>query len=168
MQQQKDRTEAIAKLREMIKDIKFAMMTSVDDHGSLHSRPMTTQQSEFDGDLWFFTDKSTPKVDEIAREHRVNVSYADPSDDRYVSVSGMAEVVEDRAKMKELWNPAYKAWFPDGLEDPDLVLLKVSVQEAEYWDSPKSGMVKLFGFAKAIVTGQTYDAGENRKLDLEK
>lgn len=166
MDNQADRNEAIRKLGEMIEDIDFAMMTTVERDGTLRSRPMSTQRIEFDGDLWFFTRASAPKVEEVRRDERVNVSYAKPEDQRYVSISGTAEIVRDREKIKELWSPALKAWFPKGLEDPDIALLKVSVEQAEYWDSSSSAMAHLFGFVKALATGQSYQPGENEKLNL--
>ena len=158
----------VEKLRDLIKGISFAMLTTVDEDGSLRSRPMQTQETEFNGELWFFTSASSPKVDEVQRDQRVNVSYADPDDNRYVSLSGTATLVRDREKIKELWKPVLKAWFPDGLEDPDLALLRVKVEKAEYWDSPSSKMVQLAGFLKAIATGQRLEyAGENEKLELD-
>ncbi len=158
----------VKKLAELIKGIRIAMLTTVDENGSLHSRPMGTQEVEFDGDLWFFTDDTTPKVREVAREHQVNVSYAQPDDNRYVSVSGTAEIVKDKAKMEELWSPVLKAWFPKGLEDPNIVLLKIRVEKAEYWDFPSSTLVQLVGFVKAIATGTSYDGGgDNEKIDLK-
>ncbi len=162
-----DRNEAVEKLGEMIKDIEFAMLTSVEADGTLHSRPMATQQIEFDGDLWFFTHASTPKVEEVEHEHNVNVSYAKPDAQLYVSVSGKARLVRDREKIKELWNPAFKAWFPKGLDDPDIALLKVTVERAEYWDSSASALVHLAGFVKAVATGKAYEPGENEKLNLK-
>ncbi len=162
-----ERGEQIRKLDEMIKEIDFAMLTTVAEDGSLHSRPMSTQRAEFDGNLWFFTRASAPKVGEIEREHRVNVAYAKPEDQRYVSVSGWATVVRDRAKIEELWSPELKAWFPKGLEDPDVALLRVSVEKAEYWDSPSSAVAHALGFAKALATGQSYNPGENEKIDLK-
>lgn len=166
MTDQPSRAEAIKKLGELIKEINIAMLTTIEADGALRSRPMATQQSEFDGDLWFFLGTSSPKAQEIRNDPRVNLSYAQPDDQRYVSVSGRGELVRDQAKMKELWNPLFKAWFPDGLEDPDLALLKVNVEQAEYWDSPSSTFVTLVGFAKALVTGQRAEVGENAKLDL--
>ena len=158
--------DSVAKLRELIKDIKIAMLTTVEADGSLRSRPMGTQQTEFDGDLWFFTGKSSGKVTEIQHNQQVNLSFAEPGDNRYVSVSGRAELVDDRSKEKELWNPFIKAWFPKGLDDPDLTLLKIKVEAAEYWDAPSSTMVNLVGFAKAVLTGKRPDVGENEKLSL--
>ena len=161
-----DRDEAVKKLGAMIKDIEFAMLTTAEPDGTLRSRPMATQQVEFDGVLWFFTHAHAPKVEEIEREHHVNLSYAKPEDQRYVSVSGLARLVRDRKKAEELWNPAYKAWFPKGLDDPELALLKVNVTQAEYWDSSSSAIVHLVGFVKAVATGQQYKPGDNEKINL--
>lgn len=166
MAEDKKPQDSVEKLRELIKDIKIAMLTTTEADGTLRSRPMGTQQTEFDGDLWFFTGKSSGKVAEIQHDQHVNVSYADPGDNRYVSVSGRAELIDDKAKEKELWNPFIKAWFPQGLDDPDLTLLKVKVESAEYWDAPSSTMVNLVGFAKAVLTGKRPNIGENEKLNL--
>jgi general stress protein 26 len=161
-----DRQQSIEKLRSLIKDVKFAMLTTVDEDGSLRSRPMVTQTSDFDGTLWFFTRRDSGKVDEVEREQQVNVSYANPSKEHYVSVSGTARVVADRAKIDELWSPVLKAWFPQGKDDPAVGLLKVEVDKAEYWDSPSSTMVKIAGFIKSITTGKVYKPGTNERVDL--
>ena len=163
----KSRHDSVNKLGELIKDSKFAMLTTIHEDGSLRSRPMATQQVEFNGDLWFFTGLGTSKVHELREHQQVNVAYSNPDDNSYVSVSGTASIMRDRDKMRELWNPAYKAWFPKGLDDPDICLLKVEVQGAEYWDAANSKLVQLAGFVKAVVTGTRYDAGENRELDLK-
>lgn len=156
---------SIEKLKEMLEGIDFCMLTTIDG-GRLRSRPMSTQEFEFDGDLWFFTRDNTHKADEVAKDPRVNVAYSKPDDNRYVSVSGTAEIVKDRAKMEELWSPILKAWFPDGLEDPHICLLKVAVEQAEYWDAPSSTIVQLFGMAKALATGTEMSYGENKKINL--
>ena len=127
---------------------------------------MAVQQVEFDGDLWFFTSASSEKVHDVQHERHVNVSFADPGDNRYVSVSGVAETVRDPTKARQLWNPTYKAWFPNGLDDPDLALLRVRVERAEYWDSPSGPVVQLVGFMKAMTGGTRYQAGEHREIDL--
>lgn len=156
----------IQKLAKMIKDIDFAMFTTVDADGVLRSRPMSTQEVEFDGDLWFFTRADTGKVEDVRQYKQVNVSYAAPDDQRYVSVIGSAEVINDRAKMAELWNPVYKIYFPEGLDDPLLRLIKVEVREAEYWDSPGK-IASAIGFVKALVSGDQSDMGENKKVTLD-
>jgi len=159
------RRDSIEKIRTLIEDIDFCMLTTIDS-GHLRSRPMSTQQAEFDGDIWFFTSDNTHKVDELRKDDRVCAAYSKPGSDTYVSISGRAEVVKDRAKIEELWNPVLKAWFPEGLDDPHLCLLKVSAEQAEYWDSPSGKLVQLLGFVKALATGQEADWGENRKVDL--
>ncbi|HTH38515.1 MAG TPA: pyridoxamine 5'-phosphate oxidase family protein [Pyrinomonadaceae bacterium] len=157
------RQESIEKLKELIEDIDFCMLTTVDG-GHFRSRPMSTQEFEFDGDLWFFTSDNTHKVAEIQQDDRVNVAYSKPDDSRFVSVSGRGEIVKDRAKIEELWSPVLKAWFPDGLEDPTLCLLLVKVEEAEYWDQPSGMIVQTLGFIKALATGSELNTGENEKI----
>ena len=160
--------EAVAKLRALIKGIDIAMLTTVDStDGTLRSRPMSTNGDvEFDGDLWFFTRASSHKVEEIERSSRVNASFAQPDKQNYVSMSGNASLVLDRDKMKELWTPHLKAWFPDGTDDPDMALLKVSVEKAEYWDSPSSLMLHAYGILKATLTGKSPSSGDDVKVDL--
>lgn len=157
----------IEMLRGLIKGIRVAMLTTVDD-GHLRSRPMMTQDADkFDGDIWFFTDHDSAKIGEIERDRQVNVAYSDPDSQRYVSLSGTASLLRDRARIRELWSPIAKGWYPDGPEDPRLALLRVRVEKAEYWDSPSGRMVQLAGFVKAVATGERLDyAGENEKIDL--
>ena len=159
-----DNGEAVKRLGEEIKGIRIAMLTTVDEDGSLRSRPMATQEADFDGDLWFFTSAGAPKVDEVRHDRQVNVSYAKEDDNRWVSVSGTAHLLRDRQKMEELWTPFLKTWFPKGLDDPELALLRVRVDKAEIWDS--SSVQVLSGFVKALTTGQPSRAGEGEKLDL--
>ena len=159
-------SKSIKKLDSLIKDMRFAMLTTVCPDGSLRSRPMATLRRDFDGTLWFFTDAAEPKVHEIERDPHVNVSFADPDKNNYVSVSGRASLVRDKARMKELWNPFFKAWFPKGLDDPKLGLLRVAVEQAEYWDSPNSKLVQLGGLLKAVVTGKPAKGGKNEKISM--
>lgn len=158
------------KLAEIIKDIKFTMMTTIDSQGKMHSRPMATMDfdaNDFQGTLWFFTKHDSLKVHEIEEDKDVNLAYSEPSSQRYISVTGLATVETDKNKMKELWNPTLKAWFPEGLEDPELALIKVEVDSAEIWDAPPSKVVRLAGMAKSIVTGKSYEnPGDHRQVDL--
>ena len=154
-------------LFEMISHIKFAMLTTLDEDGSLRSRPMANKQAdEFDGSLWFFTHASSHKVDEVEKQSEVNVSFSDPDKQSYVSISGKAELVRDRAKAEELWTPYTKLWFQNGLDDPDLAMLKVTVVKAEYWDGPSSKMVQAFGIAKAAISGDYSTLSENKKINF--
>jgi general stress protein 26 len=156
----------VQKLAELIRDMKFAMLTTLDPDGCLRSRPMATQNREFDGDLWFFTSKNSGKISSIQNDQHVNVAFADPDDQRYVSVSGRAEIVSDRQKISELWSPAMQTWFPKGKDDPQISLIRVRAESAEYWDSPSSAIVHLIGFAKAMITGERPHPGENERMDI--
>ncbi len=159
--------DPVQKLGELIKEIRIAMLTTVEADGILHSRPMATQSVDFDGDLWFFTSAESGKAHEISNNQRVNLNYSGKDDNLYVSVSGTAQIVRDKDKIKELWQPVLKAWFPDGLDDPNLALLRVSVEKAEYWDSPHSAVVKVVGFIQALATGKPANLGENKEIILD-
>ena len=158
--------ENIQKLAKLIHGIRVAMLTTVAGDGSLRSRPMATQDTDFDGTLWFFTLADAPKVGEVERREQVNVSYADPDTQRYVSVSGTAHLVRDRRQLEALWKPILKAWFPKGLDDPEIALLRVDVERAEYWDAPSGKLVQLVGLVKALVTGERYVPGDNEKIEI--
>lgn len=155
--------EAKDKLWKLIHRMEVAMMTTREDD-LLRSRPMWTARNESDGDLWFFTRASSHKVIEVAQHWDVNLSYADRGAQDYVSVSGVAELVRDKAKIAELWTEPMRVWFPKGLDDPDIALLRVAVTRAEYWDVPSSAMVHLYGYVKAQLTGQSPHPGDHKKL----
>ena len=156
----------LGKLIDMIKDIKVAMLTTMDDDNCLRSRPMRAMEVKPDGDIWFFTGYHSGKSHEIQHDAHVNLSYSDPDNENYVSISGRAQVLRDQKKIDELWNPAMKTWFPKGKEDPNVGLLKITIDKAEYWDAPNSVMVHLYGMVKAALTGERPDAGENKKINL--
>lgn len=166
MTQDTSANENVAKIAKEIKGIRMAMLTTVALDGSLHSRPMATQEQDFDGDLWFFTDKHSVKVDELEANNRVNVAFVSPDDNRYVSITGKAKLVLDQAKIDELYSPAIKAWFPDGKDDPNISLIHVDPDVAEYWDSPNSKLVQVAGFLKALATGKRIEGGENETVKL--
>lgn len=153
----------IAKLWKMIKDMRFGMFTTRHENGHLHSRPMTTQNRGTDTDdvLWFFMSRSSEPFADLQREPQVNVAYADPSSDTYVSVAGTAEPVEDAGRKRTLWNTATEAWFPNGPDDPDVALVRVRITHAEYWDVHESKVVQLLKMARSAVTGHPpKDMGE--------
>lgn len=151
----------------MIKEIDFCMLTTIDEQGDPHSRPMSSNGDiDPNGDLWFFTSASSLKVNEVASSPKVNVSFADPDNQRYVSVTGNAQLVRDREKIAELWRPEFKMWFPKGKEDPEVALLRVTLEKGEYWDSPSSTIGYALRFVSSLVTGKQPEFGENKKVDL--
>jgi general stress protein 26 len=161
--------QALDKFQSLVKDIKMAMLTTIAPDGSIRSRPMATLSTEFDGDLWFFTSDNSPKVDEIVEDQHVGLAYASFEKQEYVSVSGVAGIVRDPERARELWTPAAKAWFPEGPEDPHLVLLRVKVTAIEYWDAPASKMVVLYGLAKAMLTGdRPKNIGDHKKISISR
>lgn len=151
-----DTTASREHLWKMIKGIRFGMFTTRHGNGHLHSRPMTTQNKAIEADesLWFFMSKKGDPVDDLKSEPMVNVAYADPGSDTYVSVSGTAAMIEDAEKKKQLWNKMNEAWFPGGPTDPDVALVQVQIAHANYWDVKESKIVQLFEMAKAVVTGK--------------
>ena len=154
------------KLRKMITDIDLCMLTTVDENDELHSRPMSLNGDvDESGNLWFFTSSNSHKASEIERTPNVNVSFIDTDEQHYVSISGRAELVRDREKIKELWKPVLKAWFPHGPDQPDVALLKVKMTKAEYWDGPSSTIAQAVSFVSAIFTGKQVELGENKKLN---
>jgi general stress protein 26 len=134
--------QGFAKLVTMIEALEVGMLTTEDKNGHLRSRPMATQKVE-DGVLWFFSPKDTPKILEVQKDSEVNVSYADPNNQVYISVSGVARVFQDPAKVRELWSGGAQRWFPNGPNDPSLTILKVAITQAEYWDVDRHAMIKL-------------------------
>lgn len=151
--------EAIERVRELVEDIDFTMLTTKDAAGNLVSRPMSTRQMDEGGDIWFFTLEHTDKVvqAESDPDHDVGLSYLDAKDHRYVSVAGRANVVHDRAKMEELYSPSLDIWFEKGLDTPDIALLRVTPVECEFWEPAHGKLVVAAGMLKALVTKDTPD-----------
>jgi general stress protein 26 len=161
------REDDLQKLREMVKEIDFCMLATVDENGDLHSRPMSSNGDiDPDGDIWFFTSASSHKVNEIEKRPKVNISFADPDNQRYISISGTAQLVRDRKKIDELWRPEFKMWFPEGKDDPEIALLRVGLEKAEYWDSPSSTVGYVLNFVSSLVSGKEADYGANKKMQF--
>ena len=158
--------KARAKLFDMIKDIRVAMMTTVEADGSLRSRPMWTQTPDANGDLWFMTKVDSSKTAEIGRDHKVGLAYSEPDDQNYVSVSGHATIVHDKAAIHEHWQESMRTWFPNGKDDPELALIKVVPDYGAYWDAPSSTMVHAYGYVKAAMTGEPPHPGGEGKVTL--
>ncbi len=153
--------QGFAKLVALIEALDVGMLTTEDENGHLRSRPMATQRAE-EGVLWFFTGKDSPKIEEVKKDAQVNVSYADPNNQVYVSVSGLARTSCDPAKVRELWSNAAQRWFPEGPDDPRVMILKVEITEAEYWDVDKRAMIQLL--EKGAGAAEIVSATDHKKL----
>ncbi len=153
--------QGFAKLVAMIEALEVGMLTTEDKNGHLRSRPMVTQRAE-DGVLWFLSAKDTPKILEVQKDSEVNLSYADPNNEVYISVSGVASAFQDPAKVRELWSRTAQRWFPGGPDDPSITILKVKITQAEYWDIDKRAMIKLSG--RGAGAEEIISATDHKKL----
>jgi general stress protein 26 len=159
-QKKSEKAEAIdphlVKLAKMIKGIRIAMMTTLEPDGILRSRPMATMwhdDKDLGRHLWFFTAVESGKVRSIFHDRHVNISYVDIESEKFASLSGRAVSVNDKKKMKELWNPMLKAWFPKGLEDPHICLLRVDLESGEIWESPGK-IAMMIDIGEALIRGK--------------
>jgi len=153
----------LARLKALIESIRIGLLTTVDLDGSLHTRPVETLRCDDDGTLWFFTDHQSPKAQELSHDMRVSVGYSDPSKKTYVVVAGHASILRDKALAAELWSFAQRAWYPKGLQDEHLSILRVSLERAEYWETPGKASYLLAALA-ATVTGKPMVVGHDQKL----
>lgn len=158
--------EAVKKFKELVRDVSICMFTTIDDHSNLFSRPMSTLQIDDEGNAWFFTNEFSETIQEVSRDNSVHLIYAHPGKNVYVTVKGTCSVILDRKKMDELWNPLLKAWFPQGIEDPKLCLVKVVTDEASYWNSNSGSMGVYFKMLKAIANREKYVEKDVGKLKL--
>lgn len=155
-------------LWDLIKGTRFAMLSHRHADGTLHSHPLTTQNQALDegASLYFFVSRKTELGQRLQQDGNVNLAYANPKEDTWVSVTGRAVVLDDLAKKKDLFNTIAKAWFPGGPEDPDLELVEVKIEEAEYWNVKENKLLQLFKMAKAAATGKKPTLGEHKELSF--
>jgi general stress protein 26 len=153
-----------AKLGELIRDIRVALLTTVGRDGRFHTRPVQTLQVEADRTLWFFTDWNSPKVDELRHDATVSLGYADPTKNVYVAVSGSGSLFRDVQKAKQLWSIEQRAYYPEGPEDERLSLLRVLIERAEYWIAPGRTSYLIAAVTAAASGTPAGVIGENRKI----
>jgi len=149
------------KLVEMVKDVRICMLITQEKNDvNLSGRPMAINKIDEDGTMWFFTRASSYKVEEIEESKKVAIAIANENSQIYLMIHGTATIVSDKNKMLDLWSSILKTWFPLGLDDPDMTLLKVVPNEVEYWESSSSKMVVLFNMLKAFAYEDEYAEGE--------
>jgi len=156
----------IAILKEKVESVRICMFTTLSSKDEFGSRPMAVAKIEDDGSIWFYTNEYSLKSKELSKDNHVLLAFSNPSSNTYLTVKGQAELVDDQVRKEAYWSPFVKAWFPDGIEDPRLILLKVSPENAEYWDSSSSKIVVLFSTIKAIITGDQPDLGKHDTLNF--
>ncbi len=158
--------EAIKKYKELAEQVNICMFTTIDNEHNVMSRPMWTADIDDDGNAWFFTNEFSEKIQEVSKDNIVNLIYAHPAKNIYVNVKGACTVIIDRKKMDELWKPSMKKWFPEGLNDAKICLVKVTTENAHYWNTTASKMSLFFQMIKAISKGDKYKEEETGKLNL--
>jgi len=158
--------EAIRKFKELVEEVNVCMFTTLDDKYVVSSRPMLTSSIDEDGNVWFFTNEFSEKITELSKDNVVHLIYSHPVKNIYVDVQGTCSLVIDREKMEALWDPKLKAWFPDGLADAKLCLVKVSTESAHFWNNSTSKMGLLFHMIRSIAKGDKYKENEKGQLDL--
>ena len=156
--------EALKKFKELVEDINVCMFitNSTDEYD--HTRPMATIDVEDDATLWFYTDIRSIKVEEVTTDKRVHLVYAHPGKDSYLDVWGTSVIVNDRELIKSKWNPVVKAYFPNGADDPNLALMKVTPHSIYYWESETGKMVQFMKMAASVVAGKRLAEGAEGKL----
>jgi general stress protein 26 len=157
----------VSKLVELVKDVQTCMLITIEKSSEhLSGRPMGISKIEEDGTMWFFTKMSSQKVDEIEDNKQISLAIISESKNIYLMINGIAKLSYDYGKMKELWSPAMKVWFPQGIDDPELIMIRVTPNEASYWDHSASKMVVAFNMVKALVTGKEYSEGKHGRIKL--
>lgn len=156
------RTE-LEQVQAMLEGFRFAMLTTRDEQGMLQAHPLTVQEREFDGDLWFIVGGDAPLVQHVGVDPAVGVSFS--GDSSWLSISGTASIVDDPALLDSLWNPVVDAWFPEGPRESKATLLKVDSASAQYWDSP-GRLATLVSLVTSKVTGEP-KGGESGTVQLD-
>lgn len=159
-------TEAVEKIKELANTADICMFTTALTTLPLTSRPMSTQTVDDEGNLWFLSKKSSEKNAEIKKDNRVQLFYASRGNAEYLSVYGEATISTDKKKAEELWTPIAKAWFSEGVDDPELSIIKVTPLDSYYWDTKNSKMVSLIKIAAAAITGKKIDDGVEGKIKV--
>jgi general stress protein 26 len=151
--------EAIEKIKELAEGIDICMFCTEVESLPFSTRPMSTQEVDEQGNIWFLSSAKSDKNLEIKQNDKVQLIYSKASDAHFLSVYGHADVLRDKQKLDEVWTTMAKAWFTEGKEDPDITLIRVRPEQAHYWDTKHGKVVSLLKIATAVVTGNTMDDG---------
>ena len=160
-----NKEEQHQKFIELVRDVKICMMMTKDAKGKLSARPMSNAKVEDDGSVWFFTNEFSGKVAQISHEDEIFLTYASPSANSYVAFNALATLNDEKNKIDELWTPDMNAWFPDGKEDPKILLIHAKPIEAEYWDHTSSKIIMFFNMIKSTITGK-FTEGEHATIQI--
>lgn len=151
--------EAIDKVKEMATDIGVCMFCTELTEKPIQSRPMSVSEVDDNANLWFISSSQSNKNDEIKTDSDVQLFFAKNADSHFLSVFGKATIYKDRKIIEEVWKPIDKTWFEDGKDDPDVTVIKVTPEDAYYWDTKDGKMISMLKWAKGAITGDVSDDG---------
>ncbi|HWJ27404.1 MAG TPA: pyridoxamine 5'-phosphate oxidase family protein [Flavisolibacter sp.] len=166
MEKNLENKEALTKFKKLVNDINVCMFITNNRQEENHTRPMATIEVDEEGTLWFYTDVRSIKVEEVSQEHQVHLVYAHPGKESYLDVCGRATVDTNKQSIKDKWSPLVKAWFPQGVDDPNLALLQVKPTHIYYWDAETGKMIALLKIATSVVTGKKLAEGSEGSLKI--
>jgi general stress protein 26 len=158
--------KAVNKLKELISSAKICMFETVLPSPPFNLRPMSPVETDNEGNIWFFSDKTSNKNKEITANPHVQLSFSNMNSSEFLSVYGKAEIIMDKKKFEELWSPIVKVWFKEGKDDPNLSLIKITPRHSYYWDTKHNRMVALLKMAAALASGKTLDDGVEGRLNI--
>ncbi len=158
--------DGLRKMRELLENTKVFMMATNLGKVPFSICPMTLQEMDEQGDLWFFAPRNSDHFKEIEKDNRVQLIISNENEQQYISIYGNATHIIDKQKLNHLWNPMLRAWF-NGMDDPNIALLNVNMESAYYWDSFENKLVSLYHLAKAVTTGDRTEMGEKGHVDLQ-
>ncbi|MDQ1149785.1 general stress protein 26 [Sphingobacterium zeae] len=159
--------DALAKLKEIVDKIDVGTVCSFpQDSDYPHGVPMSRQEVDEEGNIWYICSAESETFTNLSQDSRVSLFYADPGNYTFLSINGDASLSRDQERIDRYWNKMMEGWFEKGKEDPNIQLLKVTPQEAHYWDSNSNMIVNLFKMLKAKVTGESEDIGKEGDLNL--
>ena len=158
--------EAIDKIKKIAMDADIALFTTNLSKLPLATRPMGTLDVDDEGNLWFLSKNDSDKNHDISHDNQVQIFYSNKGSAEYLSIYGRAQILTDRTKIEEYWTPLAKAWFKEGKDDPTITLLKVTPEDAYYWDTKENKLITLVKIAFSAVTGSNVDGGIEGKLKV--
>lgn len=158
--------DAVKKLQAMAKEVRVCMFCTYDIDNRLQTAPMSANKVDEEGNIWFISDKNSKRNEDLASNATTDLIFGDPAHENYIAVHGSGEVLYDKERIKELWNPIVKTWFQGGVDDPNISVIKVTPDDAYYWDTKHGKMVSFLKIVAGAITGKTMDDGVEGKLAL--
>jgi len=158
--------EGVEKLKKLVEDADMCLFATSLNQSPIPARPMSTREVDEDGNIWFFSRSTSHKNAEIKKDDRVQLFYSNPGSSEFINISGTASIIRDIYKAKDLWSIWAKTWFPDGVDDPELTLIKVEPSDVHYWDTKSNSMVSLLKIMAGAITGKEMDDGVEGKIKV--